>query len=71
MDYEKFLIEKYNKISLSVEEVAQELNVTKRMITDRVSKASADIPPFRRIGKKTVFPIKPLAKFMEQTERSM
>ncbi len=64
MDYEEFLKDKYNKSALSVEELSEEIGVSKRMIVNRVNACSEDVPSFIKIGRKTVFPIKEVAKFL-------
>ena len=64
-NYEEFLKEKYNKTSLSVKEVAEELNLTPRMISERVRGCSAEIPAFKRVGGRTLFPLKQVAYFLE------
>jgi len=67
IDYNVFLMKKYNKVSLSPTEMAEELNITKRMLVDRANVCSAEIPPFVRVGRKLAFPIKGVAKFLENT----
>ena len=63
-EHELFLKQKYKKLSLSPAELAEELSITKRMVTDRVTKCSSEIPRFKKIGKKTLFPIREVAKFL-------
>ncbi len=66
MDYETFLREKYNKSALNPEELAEELSgVSVRMILERARECSGEVPPYIRIGRRMVFPIKEVAKFLE------
>jgi hypothetical protein len=65
LDYEQFLKEKYNKVVLNVQEVAEELSITPRMVANRVRACSAEIPQFKRVGGRTLFPIKKVAYFLE------
>ena len=67
IDYEEFLKEKYNKTTLTAEELSQELSgISVRMIKERARKCSSEIPPFIKIGGKLAFPIKEVAKFLEK-----
>ena len=63
-EHEQFLRGKYKKLSLNASEVAEELSITKRMVTDRIASCSAEIPRFKRIGRKAIFPIREVAKFL-------
>lgn len=65
MDYEMFLKEKYNNVTLTVEEVAKELHISPRMVSDRVRSCSAEIPQFKRVGGTPLFPVKKVAYFLE------
>ena len=65
MDYEKFLVEKYNKVSLTKEELSAELNLSVRYISDKVRECSMEIPRFILSGRTPLFPIKEVAKFLE------
>ena len=71
MSYEEYLWSKYKRTALSVEELINEFppgsGITKRIIENRVRSCSSDIPEFVRVGRKTVFPIKAVAKFLENT----
>ena len=64
MNYEKFLMDKYNKVSLTKKELSQELGVSIRFITDKVRDCSAEIPSFILSGRTPLFPIKEVAKFL-------
>jgi predicted DNA-binding transcriptional regulator AlpA len=71
VNYEDFLREKYGKSTLSVEELSEELSgggkgVSVRMIQDRARECSSEIPKFIRVGGRVVFPIKEVAKWLEQ-----
>lgn len=65
IDYESYLLKKYKKLSLTVKEVAIEISLSERMIMDRVRACSSEIPAFKKIGSKAIFPIKEVALFLE------
>jgi len=65
MNYEEFLIEKYNKVALTKQELSQELGISTRFISDRVRECSAEVPGFIKSGRTTLFPIKEVAFFLE------
>ncbi|NOZ91044.1 MAG: hypothetical protein GXO60_07145 [Epsilonproteobacteria bacterium] len=65
MDYEEFLKNKYNKVTLTKEELSEELNLSVRFITDKVRECSADIPRFILSGRTPLFPINEVAKFLK------
>ena len=64
MDYIEYLKEKYKKVTLTVEELAVELSLSKRSIQDKVRECSVELPPFKKVGSTTLFPLNGVADYL-------
>jgi len=66
----KLLKDKYNKATLTKQEIADELNLSLSTISNRISQGY-DLPNYRKLGTnrcdKVVFPIVDFAKYLTQT----
>ena len=64
---------KYKKLTLTVDEVAKELGVSKATIHHGV-KSGIGVPAFKQVGiglkrKKYVFPLNEIARFLSDTQK--
>lgn len=66
MDYEEFLKEKYNKVSLTHKELAEEIGISPRLVQEHARDCKAEIPSFRKVGRTLIFPIKEVAKWLTE-----
>ena len=64
IDYYKYLLEKYKKLVLDAQEVAEVLGVSKRKVVESCAACSTDVPPFKKIGREYKFPINGVAEFL-------
>jgi len=65
MNYIEYLKEKYGKLTLTTEELATELSMSKRKVDDKVRECSAELPPFKKIGSTTLFPLNGVAEYLD------
>ena len=63
-NYREFFLNKYQKTYLTKQEVAIELGLSVRTVDKRVNECR-DIPKYKKMGRKTIFPINEVAKFLE------
>jgi len=64
INYQEYLLDKYQKLVLDAKEVAEVLDVSKRKVVESCAACSADVPPFKKIGREYKFPINGVADFL-------
>ncbi len=62
--YHDFFIKKYEKTYLSKEELAKELGLSVRTVDKRINECR-DIPKYKKMGRKIIFPINEVVRFLE------
>ena len=65
INYQEYLMDKYQKLVLNAQEVAEVLGVSRRKVVESCAACSADVPLFKKVGREYIFPIKSVAKFLD------
>jgi len=65
INYQEYLMDKYQKLVLNAQEVAEVLGVSRRKVVESCAACSTDVPLFKKVGREYIFPIKNVAKFLD------